>query len=98
MKESMEKRKFPLIVVDPRVTMLAQFADMHLAINPGNDVVLLNSLAHVIIDEGLTDLDYIEKHTNGMEEISAIVKEYDPVSASKICGIDEDTIRNVARR
>jgi len=25
------------------------------------------------------------------------VAEYDPVSASKICGIDEDTIRNVAR-
>lgn len=96
-KEAMEKRKFPLIVVDPRVTMLAQFADMHLAINPGTDVVLLNSLAHVIIDEGLADMDYIEKNTNGMEEFKAVVEEYDPVSASKICGIDEDTIRNVAR-
>ena len=97
MKEAMEKRKFPLIVVDPRVTMLAQFADMHLAINPGTDVVLLNSLAHVIVDEGLADMDYIEKHTNGMEEFKAVIEEYDPVSASKICGIDEDTIRNVAR-
>ncbi len=97
MKEAMEKRKFPLIVVDPRVTMLAQFADMHLAIKPGTDVVLLNSLAHVIIDEDLADMDYIEKHTNGIEEFKAVVAEYDPVSASKICGIDEDTIRNVAR-
>jgi len=97
LKEAMEKRKFPLIVVDPRVTMLAQFADMHLAINPGTDVVLLNSLAHVIVDEGLADMDYIEKHTNGMEEFKAVIEEYDPVSASKICGIDEDTIRNVAR-
>jgi len=69
MKEAMEKRKFPLIVVDPRVTMLAQFADMHLAINPGTDVVLLNSLANVIIDEGLADLEYIEKHNKGMEEL-----------------------------
>jgi len=97
LKEAMEKRKFPLIVVDPRVTMLAQFADMHLAINPGTDVVLLNSLAHVIIDENLADFDYIEKHTNGIEEFKAVVEEYDPVSASKICGIDEDTIRHVAR-
>jgi len=97
LKEAMEKRKFPLIVVDPRVTMLAQFADMHLAINPGTDVVLLNSLAHVIMHEGLADLDYIEKHTNGVEEFKAVVEEYDPVSAAKICGIDEDTIRNVAR-
>ena len=97
LKEAMEKRKFPLIVVDPRVTMIAQFADIHLAIKPGTDVVLLNSLAYVIINEGLADMDYIEKHTNGMEEFKAVVEDYDPVSASKICGIDEDTIRNVAR-
>jgi len=97
LKEAMEKRKFPLIVVDPRVTMIAQFADIHLAIKPGTDVVLLNSLAHVIINEGLADMNYIEKHTNGMAEFKAVVDDYDPVSASKICGIDEDTIRNVAR-
>lgn len=97
LKEAMEKRNFPLIVVDPRVTMLAQFADMHLAINPGTDVVLLNSLAHVIMQEGLADHDYIEKHTNGIEEFKALVAEYDPISAAKICGIDEDTIRHVAR-
>ena len=97
LKEAMEKRKFPLIVVDPRVTMLAQFADMHLPITPGTDVVLLNALAHVIMDEGLEDIDYINAHTNGVEEFKALVAEYDPVSASKICGIDEDTIRNVAR-
>jgi assimilatory nitrate reductase catalytic subunit len=97
LKEAMEKRKFPLIVVDPRVTMLAQFADMHLAIKPGTDVVLLNALAHVILDEGLEDRAYIDAHTNGFEEFRALVAEYDPLSASKTCGIDEDTIRNVAR-
>ena len=39
-KEAQEKRHFPLIVVDPRVTMLAQNADIHLPITPGTDVVL----------------------------------------------------------
>ncbi len=97
LKEAMEKRKFPLIVIDPRVTMLAQFADIHLPITPGTDVVLQNSLMHVIFDEGLEDQDYINAHTNGVEEVRALVKEYDPVTASKICGIDEDTIRTVAR-
>mgnify|MGYP000229218627 FL=1 len=97
LKEAMEKRKFPLIVVDPRVTMLAQFADIHLPVTPGTDVVLMNALKHVILAEGLEDRDYINKHTNGIEEVEACVKDYDPISASKICGIDEDTIRNVAR-
>ncbi len=97
MREAREKRGFPLIVVDPRVTMLAQNADMHLAITPGTDVVLLNALMHVILDEGLEDRDYINEHTNGIEAVEKVVADYDPVTASKICGIDEDTIRNVAR-
>jgi len=97
LKEALEKRKFPLIVVDPRVTMLAQFADMHLPITPGTDVVLLNALKHVILDEGLEDKEYIDKHTTGLESVEKLVAKYDPVTASKICGIDEDTIRNVAR-
>ena len=97
LRQALEKRKFPVIVIDPRVTMFAQFADMHLPITPGTDLVLLNSLAHVILQEGLADSDYIAAHTSGYAEFSALVAQYDPVSAAKICGIDEDTIRNVAR-
>ncbi|HFE38591.1 MAG TPA: nitrate reductase, partial [Gammaproteobacteria bacterium] len=97
LKEAREKRNFPLIVVDPRVTMLAQMADMHLPITPGTDVVLLNALANVIFSEGLEDADYIKANCSGYEAYLAVVKQYDPVTASKICGIDEDTIRNVAR-
>ncbi|MBI3431117.1 MAG: nitrate reductase [Hydrogenophilales bacterium] len=97
LKMALEQRRFPVIVVDPRVTMFAQMADMHLAITPGTDVVLLNSLAHVILKEGLADQAYIDAHTSGHAEFAALVEQYDPVSASRICGIDEDTIRNVAR-
>jgi anaerobic selenocysteine-containing dehydrogenase len=97
LKEAMEKRRFPLIVVDPRVTMLAQFADIHLPITPGTDVVLQNALMHVILAEGLEDSEYIEANTTGIEDLRAEVAKYDPTTASRICGIDEDTIRVVAR-
>ena len=97
LKEAQEKRDFPMIVVDPRVTMLAQNADIHLKITPGTDVVLQNALMHVILDEGLEDRDYIEANTNGYEQLEKEVQKYDPTTAAKICGIDEDTIRNVAR-
>jgi len=89
MKEAQEKRNFPLIVIDPRVTMLAQNADIHLTITPGTDVVLQNALMHVILNEDLQDKEYIEKNTNGFAALKT--------TASKICGIDEDTIRVVAR-
>jgi assimilatory nitrate reductase catalytic subunit len=97
LKMALEKRRFPVIVVDPRVTMFAQMADIHLPITPGTDLVLLNALAHVILKEGLEDRDYIAAHTTGFDEFSALVAQYDPVTAAGICGIDEDTIRHVAR-
>src|SRR6185436_19478049 len=97
LKEALEKRKFPLIVVDPRVTMLAQFADIHLPITPGTDTVLINAMMHVIFKEGLEDKDYIAKHTNGIDELRALVADYDPKTAQHVCGIDEDRIRQVAR-
>jgi len=97
LQQAMEKRKFPLIVVDPRVTMLAQKADIHLPVTPGTDLALLNSLAHVILDEGLEDKNYIESFTSDFDAFAKLVEQYDPVTTSRICGIDEDTIRNVAR-
>jgi ferredoxin-nitrate reductase len=97
LKEALEKRKFPVIVVDPRVTMFAQFADMHLPITPGTDLVLLNALAHVILDEGLEDRTYIEAHCADFEAMQQVVQAYNPVMAARLCGIDEDSIRHAAR-
>lgn len=97
LKEALEKRKFPLIVVDPRVTMLAQFADIHLPITPGTDTVLINAMMHVIFKEGLQDHDYIAQHTQGIDALRELLADYDPKVAQHICGIDEDRIRTVAR-
>jgi predicted molibdopterin-dependent oxidoreductase YjgC len=97
LKEALEKRKFPVIVVDPRVTMFAQLADIHLAITPGTDVVLLNAMAHVILKEGLHKQDYIDAYCSDFNIFKEEVERWDPLTASKMCGIDEDTIRTVAR-
>jgi ferredoxin-nitrate reductase len=97
LKEALEKRKFPLIVIDPRVTMFAQMADLHLAITPGTDVVLLNAMAHVILEEGLQKQAYIDAHCSDFEAFKAEVKRWDPLTASRMCGVDEDTIRHIAR-
>jgi len=97
LKEALEKRRFPLIVIDPRVTMLAQFADIHLPITPGTDTVLINAMLYVIFDEGLQDDAYIAAHTSGIDALRALVADYDPKTAQHICGIDEDRIRTVAR-
>lgn len=53
-----------LIVIDPRQIELVSAphvaADYHLPVHPGTNVAMLNALAHVIVNEGLLDKDFIE--------------------------------------
>ncbi|MDP2828227.1 MAG: molybdopterin-dependent oxidoreductase [Sulfuricellaceae bacterium] len=76
-----------LIVVDPRRTDTAAVADLHLSILPGTDVALFNAMLHVLLWEGLTDTNYIRRHTEGFEALKETVREYTPAVAAEICGI-----------
>ena len=87
MTDAQEKRPFPLIVIDPRVTMLAQNADMHLPITPGTDVVLQNALMHVILKEGLEDRRYIDANTNGIAELRAEVANMIPSPPARFAAL-----------
>ncbi|HIB54505.1 MAG TPA: nitrate reductase [Nitrospirales bacterium] len=97
LKTALERRRFPVVVIDPRVTVFAQNADIHLAINPGTDLVLLNALAHVVLEERLANREYIENYTNGFDAFVETVTQYSPEYAEPITGIPASTIRNVAR-
>ena len=86
-----------LIVLDPRGQALSRHATHMLAFKGGSDVALLNAMMHTIIEEGLTDENYIKGFTEGFDELREHVKAFAPEKMSKICGIDADTIRTVAR-
>ena len=58
-----------LIVADPRVTKTAMMADLHLPLKPRSDLALVNGIAHILIHHGLIDRDYIDRHTNGFDEL-----------------------------
>lgn len=86
-----------LIVVDPRRTDTAQAADLHLAILPGTDVALFNGMLHVMLWEGLCDMDYIRAHTNGFDALKETVREYTPRAVADICGIHADDVVKAAK-
>jgi assimilatory nitrate reductase catalytic subunit len=86
-----------IIVVDPRRTETARFADLHLAIIPGSDVALFNAMLHVILWEGLADPAFIAAHTSGFEAVREAVREYTPRAAAAVCGIGEQDVIAAAR-
>ena len=86
-----------LILCDPRRSQLARHAYRYLPFNPATDVAMLNALMHVIVDEGLVDDDFIASRTTGYDELRRNVEAYAPEKMAPICGIDADTLREVAR-
>ena len=86
-----------IIVVDPRRTETAAFADLHLAILPGTDVALFHGMLHVMLWEEWINRDYIAAHTEGFEALRTIVREMSPAVAAEICGVRTDDIVTAAR-
>ena len=86
-----------LIVADPRLIPLTQFADYHLRQRPGTDVALLNGFMNVILNEGLEDKEFINKRTEGFEEVKEVVEKYNPEDVEKITGIPKELIIEAAR-
>ncbi len=85
------------IVVDPRRTDTAREADLHLAILPGSDIALYNSMLHVMLSEGWVDHAYIATHTEGFDALRDTVREYTPGMAGDICGVPAADIVKAAR-
>jgi formate dehydrogenase major subunit len=86
-----------LILADPRRSELARHATRYLQFKPDTDVAMLNALMHVIIEEGLTDPQFIADRTSGYDALKRNVADFSPEKMAPICGIDAPTLREVAR-
>jgi formate dehydrogenase alpha subunit len=86
-----------LIVIDPRKTELAARADIHLQLIPGTNVLLLNSLLHAILDEGLEDKDFIASRTENSEAVRKHLAAYSPEVMEAQSGVPAALVRQAAR-
>jgi len=91
------KRGGKLIVMDPRGQGLKRHATHMLQFRPGTDVAMLNAIMHVIVEEGLFDEQYIQGYTENWPAMKEHLKGFPPEKMAELCGIDADTLREVAR-
>ncbi|MGF1598894.1 MAG: molybdopterin-dependent oxidoreductase [Acidimicrobiales bacterium] len=87
-----------LIVIDPRRTETADLADHWLAVKPGTDAFLLAALGAVLIEEDLCATEWLNDNAVGAAETMAAFATIPIADFADRCGIDEVTIRAVARR
>jgi predicted molibdopterin-dependent oxidoreductase YjgC len=90
------ERGAKLIVVDPRRTESAAFADVWLGIDVGTDIALSNAIAREIIHADLTDEAFIAGATSNFEEYVDSVEEWTLERAEAVAGVPAAVIKEVA--
>jgi len=90
-------RGLRLIVVDPRRTETAAWADVHLAVLPGTDAFLLAGLLHVVFAEDLVDHEFCEAHADGVAELRGAVAVATPDRVAAATGVSADDLVRAAR-
>ncbi|MDR3535422.1 MAG: formate dehydrogenase subunit alpha [Acetobacteraceae bacterium] len=86
-----------IIVCDPRHVETARIADLWLGMKNGSNMALVNAFAHVLIEEGLYNKEYVANYTEGFEEYRAMVAKYTPEYAESITGLPAAQIREAMR-
>lgn len=85
-----------IVLVDPRLSNSAAFADEWVPINPGTDLALILAMANTLIDQGLYDKAYVAANATGFDEWAAAIAGYTPEWAEPITGVPASTIRRLA--
>jgi anaerobic selenocysteine-containing dehydrogenase len=91
------KKGSALIVIDPQPTALAKRAVCWLRPRPGTDGALALAMLRVIIEEGLYDRPFVEKHTVGLDQLRERCREYAPEKVAEITWVPEGEIIRAAR-
>ena len=86
-----------IIAIDPRVTRTTAFADWHIQPRPGTDAALALGMMKVIVDRGLHDVDFLERHTVGWKKLlEERLPEYTLEQVEAITGIAAADIEKLA--
>ncbi len=85
-----------LVVIDPRRSATASFADLWLGVDVGSDIALANAMGAEIISSGLHNEYFISHATVGFEEYATAVEAYTPERAAAITGVPAEAIVELA--
>jgi formate dehydrogenase alpha subunit len=96
-KRAVRYKGAKLLLIDPRRTRLAPFAQLWLRPRIGTDVALVNGLARVLIEERLFNEVSVTSRTENFTELKASLKTYTPKKVEETAGIPRQDVELAAR-
>ena len=85
-------RGMKLIVIDPRRTETARYADVFLQPYPGEDTTIAAGMLHIIFAEGWQDAAFCAAHVADLDALRAAVAPFTPDYVAQRAGIDADDL------
>jgi anaerobic selenocysteine-containing dehydrogenase len=96
--KNITKRGGEVIVIDPRKTETARFADQHLFIKPGTDAFLMLGILHTLFNEDLIVKGRLHSRLDDIAQIQLLCSDYSASNVSTITGIKTLKIKELARK
>ena len=84
-----------VVVLDPRRTETAEFADQHLFIKPATDALFLLAWVNEIFSRDAVNLGHLADCVDGLDTVRNLASKYTPEFVAHTTGVSADAIRQL---
>jgi anaerobic selenocysteine-containing dehydrogenase len=96
MKEA-RARGMKLVVIDPRRTETARYADLFLQPYPGEDPAIAGGLLRTILNQGWEDREFCSRYADNLEGLRRALEPFTPAYVEQRAGVRQDALYEAAR-
>ncbi|UGS34310.1 formate dehydrogenase subunit alpha [Capillimicrobium parvum] len=89
-------RGMKLVTIDPRRIELADYGVLHLSPRAGTNAAVMLGLQHVVARDGFVDHDFVDRRTEGYDELAELIAQYTPDEVQRITGVPAADIEAAA--
>lgn len=90
------ERGLKLIVIDPRRTETARYADIHLQPAPGQDAAIFACLINVVLEQNWFDAAFCRRFVDDLDTLRLAVAPFSPAVVSRRAHVSEDDLVRTA--
>ncbi|MBT3625006.1 MAG: molybdopterin-dependent oxidoreductase [Gammaproteobacteria bacterium] len=90
--KAQKRRGMKIIVVDPRRTETAKFADIHLQPKPGFDAEIAAAMLNLILQNNWHDQVFCDEYVSGLDDLTELVEPFDVEQVAMLAGLRSEDI------
>lgn len=94
--ETFKARGGRLIIIDPRRSETARFADLLIQPLPGHDAAIFAAIAHILLRDGSYDASFVARHCGGLEALRQATQRFTPELVAQRADVPVEEIEQAA--